>query len=104
MVYEIQRKLEWDKGKAVGYLLKALGLDGDDVAPVYLGDDVTAEDAFRALYGKGVGIFVGQADNPEIGCRGTCAEFVLESIEEVERYLDMMGRLAWNELPGRSSR
>ena len=33
MVYEIQPKLEWDKGKAVLYLLTALGLDGDDVVP-----------------------------------------------------------------------
>ena len=37
MVYEIQPKLEWDKGKAVLYLLKALGLDGDDVAPALSG-------------------------------------------------------------------
>ena len=47
MVYEIQPKLEWDKGKAVLYLLKALGLDRDDVAPLYLRDDITDEDAFR---------------------------------------------------------
>ena len=33
MVYEIQPKLEWDKGTAVLYLLKALRLDRDDVAP-----------------------------------------------------------------------
>ena len=33
MVYEIQPKLDWDKGKAVLYLSEALGLDGDDVVP-----------------------------------------------------------------------
>ena len=92
MVYEIQPKLEWDKGKAVLYLLKALGLDGDDVVPLYLGDDITDEDAFRALSGKGIGIFVGQADDPEIGGRGTSAAFVLDSIEEVERFLDTLAR------------
>ncbi|MGZ6758251.1 MAG: trehalose-phosphatase [Gaiellaceae bacterium] len=92
MVYEIQPKLEWDKGKAVLYLLKALGLDGDDVAPLYLGDDITDEDAFRALSGKGIGIFVGQADDPEIGGRGTSAAFVLDSIGEVERFLDTLAR------------
>jgi trehalose 6-phosphate phosphatase len=92
MVYEIQPKLEWDKGKAVLYLLEALGLDGDDVVPLYLGDDVTDEDAFRALSGKGIGIFVGRADDPEVGGRGTSAAFVLDSIEEVERFLDRLGR------------
>ena len=31
MVYEVQPKLDWDKGKAVLYLLETLGLDRDDV-------------------------------------------------------------------------
>jgi trehalose 6-phosphate phosphatase len=92
MVSEIQARLEWDKGKAVLYLLGALGLDGDDVVPLYLGDDITDEDAFRALCGKGIGIFVGQADDPEIGGRGRSAGFVLDSIEEVERFLDRLAR------------
>jgi trehalose-phosphatase len=92
MVYEIQPKLEWDKGKAVLYLLEALELDGGDVVPVYLGDDITDEDAFRALSGRGIGVFVGQADDPEIAGRGTSAAFVLDSIEEVERFLDTMAR------------
>src|SRR6185312_549493 len=59
MVFEIQPKLDWDKGKAVLYLLKSLDLDRDDVVPVYLGDDITDEDAFRALAWRGIGIFVG---------------------------------------------
>ncbi len=93
MVYEIQpRRLEWDKGKAVLYLLEALRLDGDDVAPLYLGDDITDEDAFRALSGWGIGIFVGRADDPEVGGRGTSAAFVLDSIEEMERFLDRLAR------------
>ena len=85
MVYEIQPKLEWDKGKAVLYLLDALRLDGDDVAPLYLGDDVTDEDAFRALSGRGIGIFVGRADDPELEGRGTSAAFVLDSIARFDR-------------------
>ena len=92
MVYEIQPKLEWDKRKAVLYLLKALGPDGDDVAPVYLGDDITDEDAFRPLSGKSIGIFVGRADDPGIGGRGTSAACLLDSVEEVERFLDTLAR------------
>ena len=74
------------------YLLEALTLDGDDVAPLYLGDDITDEDAFRALSGRGIGIFVGRADDPEVGGRDTCAAFVLGSVDEVEQFLDMLAR------------
>ena len=60
MVYEIQPKIDWDKGKAVLYLLEALELDRDDVVPMCLGDDSTDEHAFEALAGRGIGIFVGR--------------------------------------------
>ncbi len=87
MVYEIQPKVDWDKGRAVLYLLEALDLDGDDVAPMYLGDDTTDEHAFEALAGRGIGIFVGRADDPELAGRTTAADYVLDTIEEVERFL-----------------
>lgn len=60
-VRELRPDLDWDKGRAVRWLLGALGLDRDDVVPLYLGDDETDEDAFRALAerGRGVGILVG---------------------------------------------
>ena len=90
MVFEIQPKLDWDKGKAVLYLLEALGLDRDDVVPVYLGDDITDEDAFRALVGRGIGIFVGSADDPETADRTTAADYVLNTIGEVEEFLNRL--------------
>jgi trehalose 6-phosphate phosphatase len=92
MVYEIQPKVDWDKGKAVLYLLEALNLNGDDVIPIYLGDDVTDEDAFRALKGRGIGIFVGRASDPEVGERTTAADYVLYTVEEVGRFLEGLGR------------
>jgi trehalose 6-phosphate phosphatase len=87
MVYEIQPKIDWDKSKAVLYLLEALDLDGDDVVPIYLGDDITDEDAFEALKGRGIGIFVGRADDPEVSGRTTSADYVLHTTQEVERFL-----------------
>jgi trehalose 6-phosphate phosphatase len=94
MVYEIQPKIDWDKGKAVLYLLHALGLDRDDVVPIYLGDDITDEDGFKALAGRGIGVFVGRPDDPEVAGRTTWADYVLPSIEDVERFLDALGRWA----------
>ncbi|MEE8177118.1 MAG: trehalose-phosphatase [Acidobacteriota bacterium] len=84
MVYEILPKMDWDKGKAVDWLLEALDLDHPDVLPFYLGDDLTDEDAFGALQAKGIGILV--ADKPQ----ETKAKYVLRDVEEVRLFL---GRL-----------
>jgi trehalose 6-phosphate phosphatase len=92
MVYEIQPKIDWDKGMAVLYLLEALDLDGDDVVPMYLGDDITDEHAFEALAGRGIGIFVGRAEDPEVAGRTTAADYGLHTVEEVERFLDTLAR------------
>lgn len=92
MVYEIQPKLDWDKGKAVLYLLEALRLDRDDVVPLYLGDDITDEDAFEALADRGISIFVGRADDLEIAGRTTAADYILHTTEEVRQFLDTLGR------------
>lgn len=80
-ILELRPRLDWDKGKAVLWLLDALGLGDSDVLPFYFGDDVTDEDAFRALRGRGVGILVGC---PE---RETAAPYVLDRPSEVGRFL-----------------
>lgn len=54
-------QVEWDKGCALDHLLGALGLaEGNDVLPIYIGDDRTDEDAFRLLAKRpaGFGILV----------------------------------------------
>ncbi len=48
-----------DKGAAVIALVERTGADA---APVYFGDDLTDEDAFRALAGRGVTVVVGGED------------------------------------------
>ncbi|XP_039012586.1 trehalose-phosphate phosphatase A-like [Hibiscus syriacus] len=58
-VLEVRPDIEWDKGKAVTFLLESLGLsDHDDVLAIYVGDDRTDEDAFKVLRdgncGKGI--------------------------------------------------
>lgn len=57
-IHELRPNVPWDKGRAVLSLLDRLGLADDAVHPVYIGDDETDEDAFRALAGHGTGIRV----------------------------------------------
>lgn len=79
MVYELQPAVDWDKGRAVLWLIEALALR--DALPVYIGDDVTDEDAFRALAERGVGIAV--LDAP----RDTAARYVLPDTDAVRAFL-----------------
>ncbi|RAL47022.1 hypothetical protein DM860_017063 [Cuscuta australis] len=64
-VLEIRPMIEWDKGKALEFLLEALGFaNSEDVLPIYIGDDRTDEDAFKVLResgGGGIGILVSRA-------------------------------------------
>lgn len=80
-VYELLPRIEWDKGKAVMWLLDTLDLDQAGVLPIYIGDDCTDEDAFRALKGCGVGILVSDELQP------TAATYSLKNPSEVERFL-----------------
>ncbi len=56
MVIEIRPAAQWNKGNAVEWLWKHLA---PRALPCYIGDDVTDEDAFRALGNKGITIKIG---------------------------------------------
>ena len=80
-VYELLPDIDWNKGKAMLWLLETLGLDGQNVLPIYVGDDRTDEDALRALEKRGVGILVSEYPQE------TAASYCLNNPEEVERFL-----------------
>ncbi|KAG4950924.1 hypothetical protein JHK85_044791 [Glycine max] len=55
-VMEIRPTVNWDKGRALTYLLDTLGFDNfSNVLPMYLGDDRTDEDAFKVIRDIGCG-------------------------------------------------
>ncbi|MGQ9588838.1 MAG: trehalose-phosphatase [Planctomycetota bacterium] len=83
-VFELLPAIEWDKGRAVLALAERFRKDGGDFVPLYLGDDTTDEDAFRAVRDAGVGIAVLEAPRP------TAARYRLASVEEVRRFLERL--------------
>jgi len=80
-VYELLPAIDWDKGKAMLWLLEMLGLKRENVRPIYIGDDRTDEDAFRALQQSGIGILVSEQSQP------TAARYALKDPHEVEDFL-----------------
>jgi trehalose-phosphatase len=80
-IFELRPDVEWDKGRALWWVFERVGLRADRTVPIYLGDDVTDEDAFRALGDRGLGIVVDDGDRP------THADYRLESPAEVREFL-----------------
>lgn len=86
-VMEVRPNIDWDKGKAVKWILTRLR--GDDwpeyVLPMYLGDDETDEDAFRALRRHGMSVLVGRNR-----AHDTIAKYMLENVREVVLFLEWL--------------
>jgi alpha,alpha-trehalase len=82
-VFELQPDADWDKGRAVLWLAKFLGMDDARDVLIYIGDDVTDEDAFRALrhHRGGVGIGVGVPES------STDASYSLRDCDDVQQFL-----------------
>ena len=81
-VYELLPDIDWNKGKAVLWLLETLEIERGKALPIYIGDDRTDEDAFRALEKRGVAILV--CERPQ----ATAANYCLNNPEKVERFLE----------------
>jgi alpha,alpha-trehalase len=86
-VFELLPAIRWNKGEAVSSLVEKLGLDSDKVLPIYVGDDLTDEDAFRILGTRGIGVVVRD------GARRTSAGYGLAGPEEVRAFLMRLATL-----------
>lgn len=81
MIVELQPDIDWDKGKAVLWLMQKMDLEPENTLPVYIGDDLTDEHAFQALKDKGIGILVGEHGSE------TAANYILDNVSQVRKFL-----------------
>lgn len=77
MVIEMRPDIDWDKGTAVRWLAARHAA----YVPLFIGDDATDEDAFRAIRDDGIGVLV--ASTP----RETTASYMLPDVAGVEELL-----------------
>jgi len=91
-VLEIRPFLEWDKGKIVLWLLARLkfALGKKPCVPIYIGDDITDEDAFRVLKSTGLTVFVGEPGK-------SCAKYYLKNTQEVAGFLEKVLKIKTDE-------
>lgn len=82
-VYEVRPHLRWNKGTAIQWIKKKV--DQPNAAVIYLGDDVTDEDAFSALQGA---VTVKIGDSAE-----TAAQYLLASPQVVQHFLEWVHQL-----------
>lgn len=86
-IFELRPDVEWNKGTAVTWLFEQLGLDRGDVVPIYVGDDETDEDAFRALADHGVGVIV-EPETP------TSASHMLADTQQAREFLELLADMS----------
>ncbi|KAH0941610.1 hypothetical protein HID58_001247 [Brassica napus] len=97
-VLEVRPVIEWNKGKAVEFLLESLGLSNDDdFLPIFIGDDKTDEDAFKVLREKeqGFGILVSSVP------KESNAFYSLRDPSEVKKFLKTL--VKWRKMEDSTS-
>jgi trehalose-phosphatase len=77
-VLEIQPDMDFSKGRAIEEILAATG---EDLLPIFVGDDRTDEDGFKLIKNQGISIRVG---SPETSSE---AEYYLHDPSEVQEFL-----------------
>jgi len=82
MVFEVLPAIDWDKGKAVRWVMEILGLSWEAASVIYIGDDTTDEDAFRIMRTRGTGIVVTMENNP------SSADFCVKTPDDVKKLLE----------------
>ena len=93
-VIELRPNVDWDKGKTLRWVLdyiadKTEQKDPSPLLPIYLGDDITDEDAFDAVQDDGLAILVRHSDD---GDRATAAGYALDDPDRVRDFTERLAR------------
>ena len=83
MLVELRPDIDWDKGTTLAWIRDRIDAKGC-LLPIYIGDDLTDEDAFDAVQFDGIGIVV---RHDEDGDRKTAARFALQSPDQVREFV-----------------
>ncbi len=83
-IFELIPDQPWDKGTTIKWLLQNMDGANLNAIPIFIGDDLTDEDAFRVLESQGIGIAVMEQARP------TRASFSLRDPEEVYTFLSQL--------------
>lgn len=83
MLVELRPDIDWDKGTTLAWIRDRIDPEGR-LLPIYIGDDLTDEDAFEAVEFDGIGIVV---RHDEDGDRKTAARFSLQSPDQVREFV-----------------
>ncbi|MDP8234562.1 MAG: trehalose-phosphatase [Candidatus Saelkia tenebricola] len=83
-VFEILPKIDWNKGKAISWIMQVLNLSFEDNSIVYIGDDTTDEDAFRAIRTRACGILVSES------MTSSAADFYVKTPYEVQKLFELI--------------
>ena len=83
MLVELRPDIDWDKGTTLAWIRDRIDPTGS-LLPIYIGDDLTDEDAFDAVQFDGIGIVV---RHDEDGDRKTAARFSLQNPDQVREFL-----------------
>ena len=83
MLIELRPDIDWDKGTTLAWIRDRIDPSGARL-PIFVGDDLTDEDAFDAVRFDGVGIVVA---HDEDGDRKTAAHFTLGSPDQVREFM-----------------
>jgi alpha,alpha-trehalase len=85
-VVELRPNLDWDKGKTLEWITDRIA-GAEPLLPIYIGDDLTDEDAFDSVLHDGIGIVV---RHDEDGDRSTAARLSLSDPAHVREFIERL--------------
>jgi trehalose 6-phosphate phosphatase len=88
-VIELRPNVDWDKGRTLRWVLDHIrdNEQAGPLLPIYLGDDITDEDAFDAVADDGIPIVVRHTDD---GDRATAATYALDNPNQAREFTERL--------------